>query len=123
MDSLNEVLDLGDELPHIDCSHKCPNELATDLVNRNKNSFSIIGFNIRSCRRNFASFTAFLSLLMIEFSLIVLYETWLTADVDYGFTLPGYEHIDVYRNNFGGGIEILYHSKFNIEVLDDLTFV
>ena len=60
---------------------------------------------------------------MIEFSLIVLYETWLTADVDYGFTLPGYEHINVYRNNFGGGIKILYQSKFNIEVLNDLTFV
>ena len=37
--------------------------------------------------------------------------------------MPGYADINIYRNNFGGGIKIFYESSYNVEILNELSFV
>ena len=114
---------LSEDLPQINCENVCPNKLNSNCRNYKDNTFSIIGHNIRSCRKNFSSFLSFLALLTIHFTVIVLYETWLSEITDFGFEMPGYADINIYRNNFGGGIKIFYESSYNVEILNELSFV
>ena len=120
-DPPNLVLD--DELPYVECAYKSVRGFNESHIQNDKDTFSIIGMNIRSCRKNFNSFFAFLSMLFIQFSVIVLYETWLMSDIDYGFDIPNYNHVNVYRNNFGGGIKAFYPSNYSVEIINELTFV
>lgn len=109
-------------LPVIPCTDETPNKLSNDLIN-NDTYFSIFNMNIRSCRQNFASLISFLNSYLLSFSLLVLCETWLTEESDYGFNIPGYKQLNIYRNNFGGGIKIYYKDIFEVEVVEDLTFL
>ena len=121
-DDIPEFL-LSDDLPQINCENVCPNKFYSDCKNFKNKSFSIMGQNIRSCRRNFSSFVAFLSLLVMQFTIIVLYETWLTESNDFGFEIPGYSDINSYRNNFGGGIKFFYDNSYSVEILNELSLV
>ena len=60
---------------------------------------------------------------MIKFSLLVLVETWLTEGSDCGFDMPGYKQVNLYRDNYGGGIKIFYDEMLNVEVDKNFTFV
>ena len=124
MDLYNQPnLIIDEELPQINCFNKSPNELSNDCRTYDANAFSMLGFNIRSMRKNFSTFTTFLSLLMTKFTIIVLYETWLTNLIDHGFNLEGYNNINAYRNEFGGGLKVFYDDRYRIERLDHLSFV
>ena len=81
-----------------------------------------MGLTCEVARKTFNSFCSFLSLLLLKFSIIVLYETWLTEHIDFGFDIPGYKHIDIYRNNFGGGIKVFYCDEFQVEIIKNLSF-
>ena len=116
-------LSFGDEIPHTHCTQVDPSELKITLRDYSHESFSVLGCNIRSCRRNFSSFLAFLSLLMFRFTIFVLCETWLTAEVDLGFNIRGYNQLNVYRNIFGGGIKVFYDSSLHVNILQNFTFV
>ena len=124
MDLYNQPnLIIDEELPQINCFNKSPNELSNDCRTYDANAFSMLGFNIRSMRKNFSTFTTFLSLLMTKFTIIVLYETWLANLIDHGFNLEGYNNINAYRNEFGGGLKVFYDDRYRIERLDHLSFV
>ena len=105
------------------CSYKNPDKLANTLANYKKGTFSLMTFNVRSCRKNFGCFLSFLCNLMFKFSIIILVETWLSSSADCGFDIDGYKSVGVYRNNFGGGIKIYYDELYNVEVINELTFI
>ena len=69
------VIDHDNQLPQINCNNYDPLSFNPCDVTNNKNIFSIIGQNIRSCRKNFCVFLNMLNLISIQFSVIVLYET------------------------------------------------
>ena len=96
------------------------NRASADLRNK---SFSLLCYNIRSCRRNFAPFLSFITSLMFQFSLIILCETWLTVDIDYGFDIINYGCVNSYRNSNGGGIKIFFLKNYDVHFIDNLTFI
>ena len=114
---------LNEDLPHTDCFNKDPSQLDIEFRDYERDSFSVCGFNIRSCRRNFSSFVSFLSLLMFRFSIIVLCETWLSENIDYSFDIPGYNSVNLYRNCNGGGLKLFYDTIYSVSVIDSLTFI
>ena len=75
----------------VNCVNVCPNDLPPMLNNYKKNAFSLLSYNIRSCRKNFPTFLTYLSTLLFNFSLIVLCESWLNSDIDHGFDITGYK--------------------------------
>ena len=112
-----------DEIPRVNCTYVTPDSFKTEATDSFYGSFSLLSFNIRSCRKNFASFVTFLCGLMFKFSLLVLVETWLTEGSDCAFDIAGYKQINLYRDNYGGGIKIFYDEMLNIEVDSNFTFV
>ena len=112
-----------DEIPRVNCTYVTPDSFKTEATDSFYGSFSLLSFNIRSCRRNFASFVTFLCGLMFKFSVLVLVETWLTEGSDCAFDISGYKQVNLYRDNFGGGIKIFYDDMLNIEIDRNLTFV
>ena len=60
---------------------------------------------------------------MFNFSIIVLYESWLSDSTDYGFDIDNYNQINLYRNNLGGGIKIFYDKMLNANILNEFTHV
>ena len=90
------------------------------------NKFSILLFNVRSCRKNFLDFETYFHDVLCKFSCIVLIETWLTDEYENVFLINGFRSFDSYRSSNGGGIR-LYVKKFldvnvlsHFNVLDDL---
>ena len=85
-------LDLSEEndLPQVSCNNINPTDLKLKLNKDYSNrSFSLFHLNIRSCRRNFNLFLAFLTEIIFRFSVIVLTETWLSHDIDNIFEIEG----------------------------------
>ena len=111
------------DIPQINCTYVSPDAFRTEGVYPSLGSFSLLSFNIRSCRKNFASFVTFLCGLLFKFSLLVLVETWLTEGSDCAFDIAGYKQINLYRDNYGGGIKIFYDEMLNVEVDSNFTFV
>ena len=120
---LNLDLDDASNFISVPCEEVNQDDLKNKLNQFSDTSFSMINFNIRSCRKNFSLFLVFLSQLLFNFSLIVLTESWLTKSIDYEFNIPNYETINLYRNSHGGGIKVYYSSKFAVEILDNFTFI
>ena len=63
-------------------------------------SFALLMLNIRSCKKNFNQFLACFCDVLSSFSCILLTETWLTADVDNVFDIPGFYCFNLYRNRY-----------------------
>ena len=109
--------------PPIDCKIFDPDDL-TDLNNhRNNDKLSIFHTNIRSCRRNFAALQSFLNNSLVYFTIIVLTEIWLEAEIDYGFDLVGYTAYNLYRNSHGGGIKIFVDERISTQINEKATFI
>ena len=117
------ILSNEHDLPEIECNYYLPNELRVTLSQYNIEYFSLLGFNIRSIRRNFSSFLAFLNCLNFNFKFIYLIETWLTESIDYSFNLVNYNTVNVYRSNHSGGIKIYYRNDITIQLIENLTYV
>ena len=111
----------------VPCDYCSPGELErifnNNTTNITKKTFSIFTLNIRSCRKNFNMLLSFIQTYLLTFSFIVLVETWLSNQCDHIFNIPGYKQLNVYRNNHGGGIKVLYKETFSVKILDDMTFV
>ena len=86
-------------------------------------SFAVLMINIRSCRKNFNQFIANFCNILSYFTCIIFTETWLTADVDNIFSIPGYYCFNLYRNNFGGGIKMYFKNGVQSKMLDNFTFI
>ena len=87
------------------------------------NKFSIVLFNIRSCRKNFIDFISYFDNVISNYACVILIETWLTSEYDNLFTLGGFSSFNVYRNNYGGGIRLYVKNSFNVNLLSQYTFV
>ena len=106
-------------VPQVNCEYYSP----AILNNTIKNKFSILSLNIRSLRKNFTHLISFLNTFILNFSIIVLVETWLAENCDNTFSIPGYKECSVYRNNHGGGIKVLYQDSYSVDVLKDFSFI
>ena len=111
-----------DDIPKIPCKYYSPAEFSRQL-SRCIHPFSLLGLNIRSLRKNFASLLAFLATYLLKFTLIILFETWLSDTSDYGFDVSGYAEINIHRNNLGGGIKVYYQKDYNIEIMNELCIM
>ena len=69
-------------------------------------SLTILLFNIRSCNKNFDQFISTFCNYFSHFTCIILTETWLSKERDTVFHIDGFYSVDLYRNNYGGGIKI-----------------
>ena len=117
-------LNLEENDPNIPCDFVGQNNFKDRLLDYRDNfSFSLLNFNVRSCRKNFPLLLAYLTQLVFNFSLIVLTESWLTIDIDHGFDIPQYNQLNIYRNSHGGGIKVYYHHTFDTQIIDALTYV
>ena len=85
--------------------------------------FSLLLFNIRSCRKKFLDFTSYFQEYFCNYSCIVLTETWLTADFGELFQIRGFKNYDLFRSQYGGGIRIYVKNNVDIKILTDNTFV
>ena len=85
------------DIPSVNCVSRTHDQFIQDSKRYSSGYFSMLNFNIRSCRRNFPSFLTFLRSLFCSFSLIILSETWLVEDIDYGFNMDGYRQLNLYR--------------------------
>ena len=77
--------------------------------------------NIRSVKKNFNDFLAKFYNCVNSFSFIVFTETWLTVDRDISFNMPGFYSLDLYRNQYGGGLKLYIKDCFKAKVLNDFT--
>ena len=115
--------DDSNDIPTVTCANTYPNDLPLMLNNYKNNAFSLLCYNIRSCRKNFPLFLSFLSTLLFNFSVIVLCESWLSSDIDYGFDIAGYQQLNMYRNDHGGGIKVYCRNELKFDIIDNLSFV
>ena len=111
------------EIPRVNCLNVCPESLHDNFNRFKRKSFSIINYNIRSCRRNFATFLTMLSGLMFQFTIIILCETWLSQSIDFGYDISGYNQLNSYRNKQGGGIKVFYNNEYSTQIIDQFTFI
>lgn len=84
-------------------------------------SMSILMINIRSCSKNFDHFVSVFCKYLTYFTCIVMTETWLTQDRDNIFNIEGFNCINLYRSNYGGGIKIYVKDSVKTKVLNDFT--
>ena len=88
-----------DQNPKTECLIVNPESFSNNFSHLRDKSFSIISYNIRSCRKNFSLFLTMLTGLIFKFTIIALYETWLSKEIDHGYNIPGYKQLNNYRNN------------------------
>lgn len=95
--------------------------LAAEFVD----SVSCIHLNIRSARKNVDEFKIWLQNFKIDFSIIVLSETWLDGEGDWlGTEFRGYDAFHSIRENRkGGGVSILVDNKLNASSLSEFSVV
>ena len=86
-------------------------------------SLSILLLNIRSQKRNFNVFLSEFSNYLNLFSIIAFTETWLTVDRDVAFSIPGFYSLNLYRNQYGGGLRLYIKDCFRTKILEEFTFL
>ena len=87
------------------------------------NRFSILLFNVRSCRKNFSEFQCIFHEYFKHFSCIALTETWLTQDFDNLFCINGFCSFNVYRTPNGGGIRLYCKNDLDVTLVPEYSFV
>ena len=68
-------------------------------------------------------FEIFLSSLVVQFDIVVVTETWLTAEISSSFYMSDYQCINLFRNRYRGGISIYYNKNIKIELCREGTVV
>ena len=85
--------------------------------------FSVLLFNVRSCRRNFNEFECIFYEYFKHFTCIALTETWLTQDFDNLFFINGFRSFNVYRSPNGGGIRLYCKNDLDVTLITEHSFV
>ena len=86
------------------------------------NKISFLTINLRSIKYKFSELLGRLASLTFNFTFIVITETWLTADNDKGFNIPGYKSYSVYRSGVrGGGVKIYYREFLDVSIHNNMT--
>ena len=126
VNDFNDFTDLPVFIPNIDnyvpvdCNYVKPDDLSSFITTL---SLTFLLFNVRSLKRNFNSFLAEFTGYLNMFSFIAFTETWLTVDRDITFNLSGFNSINLYRNQYGGGLRLYYKDCFKVRILEDFTFI
>ena len=108
------VFDTFEQCTYYDC------ESLHGYLTTDQNSLNVIHMNIRSCNRNFDEFAIFINQTGVEFPVIVLTETWLTAESDW-LNILGYRAFHSIRGaRAGGGVTILVSDRLNSDKKDNL---
>ena len=108
----------SDNLP--DCNYV---DISTVSTSECLGNFSLMLFNVRSCRKNFSEFECHFHNYLQYFSCIALVETWLSNDYDNLFSIYGFHAFNVCRNNFGGGIRLYCRDGLDVNVMPEFSFV
>ena len=123
---MEELPDYPEFIPDIDNFVK-PNchYLSVDCLSHfiNGISMSILMINIRSCSKNFDNFISVFCKYLTYFTCIVMTETWLTKDRDNIFDIQGFQCIDLYRNNYGGGVKVYVRDNVKTKILPNFTIL
>ena len=108
-------------LPELTCKYHSDLSLKhlSPQISRN---FSIFHINIRSIAKNGQTLTHYL--YDLNFSVIALTETWLTANTVSLYDLPKYNHISIHRNDRrGGGVSLHLAEFLSYKERDDLSVI
>ena len=93
----------------------------TDL-SINENSLSLMQFNIRSIPKNLDKLENYLAGLRFSFTVIGISETWLKESNVDCYSLRGYQHYFVYRENkSGGGVSIFVKEGLSVKARPGFT--
>ena len=110
----------------MDTKNKCLlvkwNEHGKPLV---KHDVSIISVNSHSIKKSgkFAEFLSYLDWSGVNFTFIVVVETWLKCELSPSFEIDGYSPKIVCRSNRnGGGIKFFYRNDISGEVKDEFLW-
>lgn len=127
MDELRDVfVDYPEFIPDVD-DYIRPNckyanvECLSDFINGIP--LTILMLNIRSCNKNFDQFLSTFCNYISSFTCIILTETWLSEYRDNIFNIDGFYCIDLYRNNYGGGIKVYLKNFIKSKVLGNFNLL
>lgn len=87
----------------------------------NKNSLGLIHINIRSANKNFLLFEQELNLLQVNYSVIVLTETWLTSETKHIVQINGYKSFHIAEHGRGRGITVLIDERIQASIVESLS--
>ena len=123
---MEELPDYPEFIPDIDNFVK-PNcqYLNVDCLSQYINGISmyILMVNIRSCSKNFDDFISVFCKYLSYFTCIIMTETWLTQDRDNIFSIQGFQCINLYCNNYGGGVKIYVKDNVKTKILINFTIL
>ena len=97
-----------------------PNTLSSCLADHTM-LFNVIHINIRSCNKNFDEFIMFLNQTGLQYSVIVLTETWLTEDSSWQEVLGFKSYHSIRRGKAGGGVTILVNDSCRSTKIDQMS--
>ena len=88
-------------------------------------NFPAFHLNIRSLPANLSHFLAFMENLEFSFGVIGFTETWLTPDNITCYSIDGYSHVGITRQNGrrGGGVSLFISDIFHFSEMHDLSIV
>ena len=88
-----------------------------------QSNLSFLSVNIRSLTGKFGELVAHLNVVAKNFTFILVSETWLKDDTDFGFNIPGYKSVSLNRkgDQLGGGLKLYYDECLNVTILNNLT--
>ena len=124
---------INDELSEIDPDKHMANDLSAhcryytqlefNITFSVSKKFSIIHANIGSTEANLKEYTYYLNDLNIEFTFIILSETWAKEHNTDMHIIPGYKQISCLRKKAkGGGVSIYVHNDISYKLRCDLQF-
>ena len=105
-----------EDFNHVECKYSDAN-----VFSLYRSFLNVLLFNVRSIRKNFSQFLACFSSMFINFSFILLTETWLDPEFSDSFNLPGFYKLDLCRNNYGGGLRIFIKQGIEASIISDFT--
>lgn len=83
----------------------------------------VVSLNINSINRNLNEVLAMFNSICLNFDFLCLCETKLDDNIDNLFNIKNYNHVSINRNRHGGGIRIYFKDSFNVDVIEELSFI
>ena len=105
------------------------NALSSELVDLASCKFemadlSVFYFNIRGLRSKLDELISVLDNIAVTPDVLVLTETWLTKDIKKLYSIPGYNHFGVCRDEKrGGGISIYISNQIDFILVEEGTII
>jgi len=82
---------------------------------------NIIHINCRSLKKNFDHVSLLLSNIKYPLTAVALTETWLTADQNNVYNIPGYKFVSQHRSDkLGGGVGFYVDNRFESKTRSDI---